>query len=249
MKRITCSWPVTDAGEHPPDACDLVKHIYREEEASASKPQRSALRSPTEQMCRGTNAAHAKSFRVSRLWWSDPYKLLWEAHHANGAFLQQAEFSGFQGRLRPVAHPQLAQDVAEVILDGAAGDVEGLADLAIGSPTRQQGQDLPFALGQLRHVAHTDERRSGGSDHCGLDGCRREGGKDFVCNIGMQEDLPLCDHANGRSELLGGDVFEHIAPGSRLQTRLDQLSIVEGRQDNHADLGPALFEGTRRANA
>src|SRR5260221_10547858 len=101
-------------------------------------------------------------FVCARLWWSDPYKVLWEAHHANGAFLQQAEFSGFQGRLRPVAHPQLAQDVAEVILDGAAGNVEGLADLAIGSPTRQQGQDLPLALGQLRHVAHTDERRSGG---------------------------------------------------------------------------------------
>src|SRR5258708_9164571 len=57
-------------------------------------------------------------FVCARLWWSDPYKVLWEAHHANHAFLQQAEFSGFQGRLRPVAHPQLAQDVAEVVLDG-----------------------------------------------------------------------------------------------------------------------------------
>lgn len=50
--------------------------------------------------------------------------------------LQQAEFSGFQGRLRPVAHSQLAQDIAEVILNSAAGDEEGLADLTIGSPTR-----------------------------------------------------------------------------------------------------------------
>src|SRR5216684_2468078 len=188
-------------------------------------------------------------FVCARLWWSDPYKVLWEAHHANGAFLQQAEFSGFQGRLRPVAHTQLAQDVAEVILDGAAGDVERLADLAIGSATRQQGQDLPLALGKLRHVAHTDERRSGGSDHCGLDGCRGERGNDFVCDVWMQEDLTLCDHANGRGELLGGDVFEHIAQGSRLQTRLDQLALVEGRQDDHADLRPALDDGTRRGNA
>jgi hypothetical protein len=62
---------------------------------------------------------------------------MWEVYTATRASLQQAEFSGFEGRLRPVAHPQLAQDVAEVVLDGAAGDVEGLADLAIGSPTSQ----------------------------------------------------------------------------------------------------------------
>src|SRR6516225_6988467 len=99
------------------------------------------------------------------------------ARTAINASLQQAEFSGFQSRLRPVAHPQLAQDVAEVVLDGAAGDVEGLADLAIGSPTPQQGQDLTLALGQLRHVAHAGECRSGRSDHCGLDGGRGEGGK------------------------------------------------------------------------
>jgi hypothetical protein len=71
----------------------------------------------------------------------------------------------------------------------------------------------------------------------------------LCADIGMQEELPLCDHANGRSELFGGDVFEHIAQGSRLQTSLDQLSIIESRQDDHADLGPALDDGTRRANA
>src|SRR5215831_13602435 len=97
-------------------------------------------------------------------------RFMWEAYTATSAFLQQAEFSGFEGCLRPVAHPQLAQDVAEVVLDGAAGDVEGLADLAIGSPTPQQGQDLPLALSQLRHVAPADECRSGRSDQCGLDG-------------------------------------------------------------------------------
>src|SRR5438128_2320194 len=99
---------------------------------------------------------------------------MWEAYHLTRTFLQQAEFSGFQGRLRPVAHPQLAQDVAEMVLDGAPGDVEGLADLAIGSPTRQQGQDLPLALSQRRKLAHADERRGGRSDHGGFDGGRGE---------------------------------------------------------------------------
>src|SRR5215469_10344778 len=93
--------------------------------------------------------------------------------------LQQAEFSGFQGCLRPVAHPQLAQDVAEVVLDGATGDVEGLADLTIGSPTCQQGQDLPLALSQLRQVAPAGEHRGGRSGHRRLDGGRGEGGQDF----------------------------------------------------------------------
>src|SRR5258708_28929047 len=120
-------------------------------------------------------------FVCARLWWSDAYKVLWEAHHASGAFLQQAEFSGFQGRLRPVAHTQLAQDVAEVVLDGATGDVEGLADLAIGSATRQQGQDLPLPLGQLRHVAPADERRSGGRENSWRRrGGRKGGKKNFV---------------------------------------------------------------------
>src|SRR5215472_2365771 len=72
-------------------------------------------------------------------------RFMWEAYTATSASLQQAEFSGFEGRLRPVAHPQLAQDVAEVVLDSATGDVEGFADLTIGSPTPQQGQDLPLA--------------------------------------------------------------------------------------------------------
>src|SRR6266536_6189410 len=101
-------------------------------------------------------------------------RFMWKARHATSASLQQAEFSGFQSCLSPIAHPQLAQNVAEVVLDGATGDVEGLADLAIGSPTRQQGQDLPLALGQLRPVAPADERGSGGSDHGGLDGRSEE---------------------------------------------------------------------------
>src|SRR6266699_1366166 len=163
--------------------------------------------------------------------------------------LQQAKFSGFQSRLSTVAHPQLAQDVAEVVLDGATGDVEGLTDLAIGSATCKQSQDLSLALGQLGKLAHTDEGGGGRSSHCGLDGCRGEGGNDFVCDVWMQEDLTVCHHPNGRGELLGGDVFEQIALRSRLQTSLDQLSVIEGRQDNHADLRPALFEGTRRSNA
>jgi hypothetical protein len=87
---------------------------------------------------------------------------------------QQAKFSGFQRRLRPVTHTQLAQNGAEVVLDGAAREVEGFANLAIGSSTCQQGQDLPLALCQLRHVASANERRSDRSRHCGCDGQRGE---------------------------------------------------------------------------
>src|ERR1051326_3709928 len=71
------------------------------------------------------------------------------AHHATHTFLQQPKFSGFQSRLSTVAHPQLAQNVAEVVLDGAPCYVEGLTDLAIGSATCKQSQDLSLALGQL----------------------------------------------------------------------------------------------------
>src|SRR5260221_7764978 len=117
-----------------------------------------------------------RAFVFAHLWWSDPCKVLWKLTSQPMLSLQQAEFSGFEGRLRPVAHPQLAQDVAEVVLDGATGDVEGLADLAIGSPTRQQGQDLPLALGQRRKLAPAGERREGRSGYGGFNGCRGEGG-------------------------------------------------------------------------
>src|SRR5258708_14857115 len=99
------------------------------------------------------------------LWRAGPCKVMWKLASQPMLSLQEAEFSGFEGRLRPVAHPQLAQDVAEVVLDGPTGDVEGLADLAIGSPTRQQGQDLPLALGQRRKLAPAGERREGRSGY------------------------------------------------------------------------------------
>jgi hypothetical protein len=41
----------------------------------------------------------------AHLWRSDPCKVMWKRTSQPLLALQQAEFSGFQGRLRPVAHP------------------------------------------------------------------------------------------------------------------------------------------------
>jgi len=120
-----------------------------------------------------------------------------KARHATSASLQEAKFSGFECRLRSIAHTQLAQDVAEVVLDRAAGDRERLADLVMGSSTCQQSQDLPLPLGQLEHITPVAACKGCRSGLGGLNRCGGEGGKDFTGNLWMQENLPLCNRANG----------------------------------------------------
>src|SRR5512142_3208597 len=50
--------------------------------------------------------------------------------------------------LCPVAQAQFAQDARYVVLDGAFGDEERLADLAVTRSARELLKDLDFALGQ-----------------------------------------------------------------------------------------------------
>jgi len=50
--------------------------------------------------------------------------------------------------LGAVAHPQLAQDVGDVVLDRAFGDVEGSGDLAVGLALGDETQDVQFTVGE-----------------------------------------------------------------------------------------------------
>src|SRR5260370_28169097 len=58
--------------------------------------------------------------------------------------------SGPRGDLAAVAEPELDQDVLDVVLRRAFGDVQGLADLFVGQPARDQLGDLELAGAQRR---------------------------------------------------------------------------------------------------
>ena len=85
-----------------------------------------------------------------------------------------------------VAHPELEQDVAHVVLHGAFGEVQTVGDLAVGVPRGEQAQDVELALGEglwrerrIRFGGGVGEGvEQGGRDgrldeppSCGDDGC------------------------------------------------------------------------------
>ena len=69
-----------------------------------------------------------------------------------------------------------------MVLDGAARDVECLANLAIGSAASQQGEDLLLPLGQLRQVAYTGKCRMSRCGHRGFyEGVKHRSGTTSGC--------------------------------------------------------------------
>ena len=55
---------------------------------------------------------------------------------------------GVRGGLGPAAQAELGEDVADVVLDGLAADVEALGDLGVGQAVAEQVEHLGLALGQ-----------------------------------------------------------------------------------------------------
>lgn len=85
---------------------------------------------------------------------------------------QQTKAVGLRGRLAPVGHAELVENVGDVGLDRAGPEEERLGDLLIGLSPCQQAQDLYLALCQTgrvvlarRHCAQTS-RQSGGTSEC-----------------------------------------------------------------------------------
>src|SRR5687767_12489265 len=77
-----------------------------------------------------------------------------------GARGDQPDSDGVERRLRPAYQPELAEDAADVGLDGLLADAERARDLLVGLPHRHQPQHVGLALGELlravrrAHLAH-----------------------------------------------------------------------------------------------
>src|SRR5690606_36424475 len=69
----------------------------------------------------------------------------------------QLQLEGLQDRAGPVAHAQLAEDVGDVVLDGALGHAEGIGDLLVGEAGGHQAQDLGLAVGERVRAVQADE--------------------------------------------------------------------------------------------
>src|ERR1700680_1972164 len=67
--------------------------------------------------------------------------------------LCQARFYGVDGRLGPCRHIELAEDAADVVLDGLLAQKKLLRDLFVREPNRNQLNDVCFAFRQLRWIA------------------------------------------------------------------------------------------------
>ena len=62
--------------------------------------------------------------------------------------LHQAQFQCLKDRARAIAHAELGQDIGDVVLDRALGDVQRARDLLVGIAAGHQPQNLGLALGQ-----------------------------------------------------------------------------------------------------
>jgi hypothetical protein len=93
-------------------------------------------------------------------------KDLWRDSRArrlpSGAGDDETGFVGGDHGLCAVAEPELAQDVADVRLDGLVAVHEAVGDLVVREPGCDQAEDLELAAGERVEVLGTGALRRGG---------------------------------------------------------------------------------------
>ena len=176
--------------------------------------------------------------------------------------------TAIRDRLGPATNPELGVEVGEVGLDGAGADEEGVGDLGVGEPTRQEAQHLHLARRQtggiaLRRWLRSEPRRER------VDACQRrrraeraadaadlvQEGADLVGSAGRQAQLgqgqqrerPFEGRITGGGEVEGG---REVRLGRRAVLRLPSRSRRGGggRPDAPA-AGPAWLASARASAA
>ena len=71
-----------------------------------------------------------------------------EGERREGKGSNDAQFSGFERRLRAVTHAQFSQDARQVILHRAHGDDQVISNLLVAGSLAEQAEDLQFAFGE-----------------------------------------------------------------------------------------------------
>ena len=128
-----------------------------------------------------------------------------------------------------VGRPEFLEDVLEVGLDGVRGDEQLVRDVLVGVSERKELEDLDLPGRQRLRLP---------VPLLGLG--------QFVGQCHHQ--LRVDDHVAARhqpdrlDEMFSVPSLEDVAPGSRSHGLHDELSVVVGREHDHADLGVALLD-------
>lgn len=147
---------------------------------------------------------------------------------------------GFEGCLGAVTNAELAEDVGEVVFDGAFGDVELGGDFFVAGSGGNELEDFEFAV------------REGFGEIGWFGGWGSEAvefGNDFGGDGGLEEGFATGGGADGFDEFLGGDIFEEVADGSGAKAVEDGIVVVEGGEDDDLAGGVGLFDAAGGGNA
>src|SRR5207302_1855925 len=132
---------------------------------------------------------------------------------------EQSSLERFQNRAGAVAHAELCQNAGDLILNGSLRGAERIGNLAVAIASGHQTNHLSLSWGEAL-----------------------EGYKALNVNLIGSPEQPLGDgglkyrgsasnRANGRNELLIGNVLEHEASGSGANSLQHSVAVVESGKD------------------
>ena len=132
---------------------------------------------------------------------------------------QQSGFQCLEHRARAVASPKFGEDAGDVILDCSFGRPEGAGD-------------LPVAVAAGHEANHFGLSRSQFLTRCfGVDAHRTASAQQPLGHRRLKHGRTPGDRANGRKQLLIGNVLEKKAPRAGTDAVKHNIAVVEGSED------------------
>lgn len=131
---------------------------------------------------------------------------------------------GVDGRLRAALHAHLHEDVRDVVLHGLLGEVQGLADLAIGETIGHELKDLVLPGGEEGQAVVLLGPSTEALDDTGGD--RR-----------VEQRLAVGDTTDGVEQVVAAHLLQDVARGPGHHAVEERFVVGVGRQHHAGDLG------------
>src|SRR5690606_10531280 len=146
----------------------------------------------------------------------------------------QPVLDGVHGHLHPAGQVEFLQDVLDVDLDCAFGDVELPRDDLVAGAVRQALDDLALAGGQAGAFAASRRAAVGGLLAEAVD----QLGRHVVGN----DRFAAGGAADRRRQRVGVDVLDQVAAGAVAQRLAELVGLLGNRQDHHRAARDALHQ-------
>src|SRR5215212_8387010 len=131
--------------------------------------------------------------------------------------------AGADDGLRPVGHLQLEQDVRDVVSNRLQAHEQLPGYLLVALALGNQGEDLLFALGELREDALLPRPWDGEED------------QDALSHSGAEDRLAACYRSDGVHYPLAAGVFQEVALGSSAHRSENRIIVLEHSENQHTD--------------